>query len=249
MGRSEVYPDHTALMRAAAQHFATIASDAVVMRGKFMVALAGGNTPRDLYLLLAQRWWRTRIPWDKSHIFFGDERCVPAQHPESNYRMVHEALLGKLVLPAENVHRMAGELDPQVAAAAYQQEIVRTFGTTAKAPPRFDLILLGLGSDGHTASLFPGTAALHESEKLVVANYVERLKSFRLTLTLPVCNHARYIIFLVAGESKADIVNEVIGAPDRPGSRYPAQLIRPTDGAALWLLDRAAGHKLPPVVA
>lgn len=239
----EVYSDHRALFQAAAEHFSEIANSAVAAHGIFFVALAGGNTPRELYLLLAQPAWRSRVPWEKAHIFFGDERCVPPEHPDSNYRMAREVLLEALSLPEQNIHRMAGEQEPHAAALAYQQEIRRVFSIAGDKLPRFDLILLGLGSDGHTASLFPGTAALHEKEKLVVANYVDKLNSFRLTLTLPVLNNAQHIMFLAVGDNKANILHEIFEMPDRP-IKYPAELVRPTNGTVIWLLDRAAANKL-----
>jgi len=239
----EIHPGPAALFQKAAEKFAQIANDAVMKHGAFFVALAGGNTPRELYVLLTQENWRARVPWEKAHIFFGDERCVPPDHIDSNYRMVREALLDKLNLPESKVHRMAGEQEPQLAAAAYETEILQVFSGEGIEPPRFDLILLGLGNDGHTASLFPETSALYEKEKLVVANYVEKFKSYRLTMTLPLLNNSRNILFLVSGESKAAIVKDIFQNHNR-SQHYPAELICPTDGRLLWLLDQAAAAEL-----
>jgi 6-phosphogluconolactonase len=239
----EIYADPPALFRAAAEKFVQIANEAVQAQGKFFVVLAGGNTPRELYLLLAQENWQSRVPWGKTHVFFGDERCVPPDHADSNFRMAREALLDKLSLPESNIHRMRGEDAPDAAATAYAKEIPRVFGVEGNKLPRFDLILLGLGNDGHTASLFPGTAALHENQQIVVANFVEKFKSYRLTLTLPAINNAKEIVFLVSGESKAEIIYEIFNALNRP-VKYPAELVQPASGRLLWLLDRAAASKL-----
>lgn len=243
-----VYADQEALFEAAAERLSQIASSAVAARGRFFIALSGGNTPRAFYLLLSQSPWRARVPWAKAEVFFGDERCLPPQHPDSNFHIACKAMIEPLSLPQENVHRMLGELDPHAAAAAYQQEIVNAFSNAANMLPRFDLVLLGLGADGHTASLFPGSDALQENEKLVVANYVDKLKAYRLTLTLPVLNNARHIMFLVVGENKSSIANELFVRPNR-SIKYPAELIRPTDGTIIWFLDRAAASKLQPSAA
>lgn len=239
----EIYPDPSALVIAAAEKFVQITNDAATKQGVFFVALAGGNTPRELYVLLAQENWRTLVPWEKAHIFFGDERCVPPEHSDSNYRMAREALIEKIDIPEGNVHRMVGEKEPHEAAAAYEQEIVRNFAACGIEPPRFDLMLLGLGNDGHTASLFPETSALHEKEKLVTANYVEKFKSYRLTMTLPLLNNSRNVFFLVSGESKAAIVRDIFQNRNR-SQHYPAELIRPVDGQLLWLLDQTSAAEL-----
>jgi 6-phosphogluconolactonase len=241
----EIFPDPATLFRVAAEKIAAIAHAAVATRGRFFIALAGGNTPRELYLLLARDEWRHQVPWANTHIFFGDERCVPPDHPDSNYGMAKKALLDRLALPASQVHRMSSEQEPLAAAAAYEQEIRRVLESAGNELPLFDLILLGLGNDGHTASLFPGTAALHEKEKLVAANYAEKFKSHRLTLTLPVLNNAHHVMFLISGESKANIVHEILQAPQR-SFQYPAELVQPEPGKLWWLLDRAAAMKLNP---
>lgn len=235
----EIYPDPPALFQAAAERFVQIANDAVSARGEFFIALAGGNTPRDFYRLLAAEKWRLRVPWQNTQIFFGDERCVPPDYPESNFRMAREALLDHLKLPAPNVHRMAGEQNPQRAAAAYEAEILRSFAERGFEQPRFDLILLGLGNDGHTASLFADTEALHEKTKLVVAHEVAKLNTRRLTMTLPLLNLARHVLFLVSGEGKRAIVEEIFKNTTR-SFRYPAERVVPDDGRVMWMLDRAA---------
>jgi len=239
----EIHADAQALFRATAEKFVQIANAAVMKQGAFFVALAGGNTPRELYILLAQENWRARVLWQQTHIFFGDERCVPPDHPDSNYRMACEALITKINIPESHVHRMAGEDNPHGAAAAYGEEIFKTFGAKELKPPRFDLILLGLGNDGHTASLFPETSALHEKEKLVTANYVEKFKSYRLTMTLPLLNASHHLLFLVSGKSKAAIVKEIFENKKRL-FQYPAELVQPNDGKLLWLLDHTAGAAL-----
>jgi len=237
------YKDHTSLFRGAAEKFVKAANDSVEMQGYFFVALAGGNTPRDFYRLLAKPEWRERMPWEKTHIFFGDERCVPPDHSDSNYRMAREALLDDLALPDEQIHRMAGEQEPHAAAVAYEREIRRVCVEAGMKRVGLDLALLGLGTDGHTASLFPGTAALQEKIKLAAANYVEKFNSYRLTMTLPMLNRAFDVIFLVAGESKADVVYEIFKAHNRR-FQYPAELVQPKSGNVYWLLDDATASKL-----
>jgi 6-phosphogluconolactonase len=208
------------------------------------VALSGGSTPKALYSLLATPGFADRIPWPKVHLFWGDERCVPPDHAESNYRMVRESLLSKINFPPENVHRMAGEKEPKLAAAEYDNELKTFFQLSEGEPPRFDLILLGLGEDGHTASLFPGSEALKETKLLVTANFVGQLNTARLTLTLPVLNNAGNVCFLVAGASKAAIVKEVLGTDSATG-KLPAQRVRPVRGALTWFITRDAAAALP----
>jgi 6-phosphogluconolactonase len=233
------------LNRKAAERFVGLAQQAAQERGRFTIALSGGSTPRGLYALLATPEYRERIPWPRVDLFWGDERCVPPDHPESNYRMVQESLLSKIAIPERNVHRMAGEKEPQIAAAEYEAELKNFFRLCDGALPRFDLILLGLGEDGHTASLFPGSEALEDTEHLVVAIYVEKLKTHRLTLTLPVLNQAAQIMFLVAGASKSAILKEVINA-DPISSNLPAAKIRPVNGQLTWMVteDAAADLKI-----
>jgi 6-phosphogluconolactonase len=227
------------LSRRGAELFAKASAEAIEKSGRFSVALSGGSTPRHLYGLLAANPFRARVRWDRVHIFFGDERCVPPDDDESNYRMAREALLDKVPVPLQNVLRMEGEIEPPTAAARYEDGLRRAFELGPGQTPRFDLVFLGLGPDGHTASLFPGTPALGETERLAVANPVEKMGSTRLTLTLPVLNAARRVVFLVAGKDKAQVLRQVLKG--EPG-QFPAQLVRPTDGELVFLVDRAAAN-------
>ncbi|HEX3557275.1 MAG TPA: 6-phosphogluconolactonase [Thermoanaerobaculia bacterium] len=229
------------LTSAAAEEVARRAEEAVRERGLFAWALSGGSTPRDLYRALASPPYRDRLPWSSVHVFWGDERHVPPDHPDSNFRMAREAMLDAVPLPAENVHRIrAEEPDAAVAAAAYEAELRAFFHLAPGEWPRFDLVLLGLGKDAHTASLFPGSPAVHESERLVVAPWVEAQSTFRITLTPPVLNHARLTAFLVSGDDKAEPLRAVLEGPRDP-ERYPAQIVA---GNRLWLVDRAAARLL-----
>jgi len=216
-----------------------VAETAVRERGRFSVALSGGNTPRTVYSLLANE--HKQLPWDRIHIFFGDERHVPPDDPESNFRMASESLLSKVPIPQNNVHRIRAELDAEAAAMQYEQELREFFHLMDHDWPRFDLIFLGLGDDGHTASLFPGSKALSNESSRVAANWVEKFQTSRITLTFPVLNHAAEIVFLVSGAGKARILSEVL----RPGVRkFPAQNVQPENGRLLWLVDQDAGSLL-----
>jgi 6-phosphogluconolactonase len=231
------------LFEAAAEEVVHAANQAVSERGRFSVALSGGSTPRNLYNLLATNA-RTSLPWDRMFFFWSDERHVPPTDPESNYRMADEAMLAKIPVPAGNVFRVPAENpDAAAAAAAYQETLRRFFSLQPGQLPRFDLILLGMGPDGHTASLFPETPALGEASQLVVANWVEKLKASRITFTLPVINAASSVAFLVSGADKAPALHAVLEG-DAPGEQYPAKLVRPTDGKLIWLVDRAAASQL-----
>lgn len=228
----------------AAELFVRLGHEAVSSSDRFMVALAGGSTPKALYALLAADPFRLQISWSAVHLFWGDERCVSPDHPDSNYRMAREALLEKVPIPAQNIHRMPAEVEDHARAAADYERALRTFfGVPDGEQPCFDLILLGMGEDGHTASLFPGTDALRETEHLVAANYVEKVGMYRLTLTAPVINQAANVVFLVSGESKASVLREVLEGADRP-QHLPSQLIRPEKGHLLFIIDRAAAKKL-----
>ena len=236
-----IFDNAEQVARAAADRFTEIAQASIADRGRFSVALAGGSTPRLTYELLASLEYRDRIAWGSVHLFFGDERSVPPTHDESNYRMASEALISRLPIPAENVYRMTGENDPATGARLYEKALRAFFDN---APwPRFDLVLLGMGDDGHTASLFPHTPALAERHAWVVANRVEKLKTFRLTLTPPAINHAAHIIFMVTGAGKAARLAEVMRGPRDP-ERLPAQMIQPVDGSLTWLVDQAAAANL-----
>jgi len=233
-----------ALMRRAADEVARRAEASVATRGRFAIALSGGSTPRRLYALLADPGepFRARVPWGRTHVFFGDERHVHPDHPDSNYGMARAALLAKVPLPPGNVHRIRSE-DPDADAAArdYERVLRDAVGPGSGEPPRLDLVLLGLGTDGHTASLFPGTDALEEERRLVVAPWVERLRSRRITLTLPALDAARAVVFLVSGAEKAERVAEVL---EGGGAALPAARVRPDDGELVWLLDAPAASLL-----
>ncbi len=247
MARITRFDDAAGLARGAAECFADLAEAAVAKRGRFTAALSGGSTPKALYTLLSGNPYAKRIDWARTFLFFGDERCVPPDHPKSNYRMVKETLLDRTPLPESNVFRMRGEAPPGEAAAEYEALLVRFFCGAAEAkegPPRFDLVLLGLGNDGHTASLFPGTAALAEKKRLVAAQHVAKLGAFRITFTLPLINAARQVLFLVSGEGKAERLKEVLQGPFRPDV-LPAQAAAPPSGRLDWFVDRAAASLLP----
>ena len=231
-----VLPSPERLAHAAAKRVADLAATAMGKRGRFVLALAGGSTPRPTYQLLSEGHAGLAVDWSHVELFWGDERCVPPDHPNSNYRMVCQALLERVEVPVHRVHRIRGELPPEEAAGAYQEELKAVLGVEG----RFDLILLGLGSDGHTASLFPGTAALEVRRRDVVAVYVEELASWRVTLTLPVINAARHVIFLVSGARKADALARVLA-----GERLPAGLVQPNQGTLAWLVDQDAAAGLP----
>lgn len=233
-----VLDDGPALVRAVADAFIERASEAVSTRARFDVALAGGSTPAELYRTLARA--DPAPPWDRTQLWFGDERWVPSAHPDSNYRMAHETLLGPAGLSDARVHRVETELEPEVAASRYEDEMRAAFPA---GMPRFDLVLLGIGEDGHTASLFPDTAALDERVRLVAANWVPKLSAHRITLTFPVLKAARTIWVLAVGERKAAIVREVLDGPVDP-HRLPVQAARPANGEVVWWLDAAAASAL-----
>lgn len=235
-----IFSDPPALAREAAQRFTDLAREAVESRGRFSVALSGGSTPGGLYRLLAQDPFRRQVPWQQVHLFWADERSVPPDDPESNYRLAREALIDRVPIPAGNVHRVQGELEPGAAARAYERDLSDYF---CGPRTRFDLVLLGLGGDGHTASLFPGSDALQESDRLALAveAHYEGRPASRVTLTLPAINSARHVWFLVTGSAKAGIVRAVL---EGEGSDLPAQQIRPTAGALIWLLDSGAASQL-----
>lgn len=241
-----VAADVEALRQDAAEEIARIAAGAVERHGGCSIALAGGSTPRGVYALLADpdAPFRRRIPWRRVRVFWGDERQVPPDHPDSNYRMADEALLSRVGIPAANVHRIHGEeSDAAAAADAYEREIREIFHLSPSGWPRFDLVLLGMGADGHTASIFPGTAAVSEAERLVMSVPVAELDTTRITMTPPLINHAANVLFLVSGAGKAATVREVLEG-DAPPNRYPARAIHPTDGRLQWLLDRNAAARL-----
>jgi 6-phosphogluconolactonase len=243
--RIKIGYDLAEVCRAAAGEIQRMADRSATPAKPLTFALSGGSTPRSLHAILAgDPAVRDRLPWHRLHFFWGDERHVPSDDPQSNYRMAYETLLSLAPVPTQNIHRVpAEEPDAALAAEKYEQELQAFFKLEAGQPPRFDCILLGMGPDGHTASLFPGTEALHETKRLVVANWVEKFKTYRITLTVPVLNHADLIVFLVSGAEKAEALKEVLQGDYRP-DRFPAQLIRPDNGKLLWIVDKAAARYL-----
>jgi len=231
------------LFQAAAEEVIRSATDAVAKRGRFTIALSGGSTPRNLYTLIAANASAT-LPWDKMFFFWGDERHVPPDSPDSNYRMAKESLLSKVPIPPANIFPVPAE-NPDAAQVAdiYEQTLRKFFAVAPGEFPRFDLILLGMGPDGHTASLFPETAALQEKSRLVVANWVEKLGGSRITFTLPLLNSARCVTFLVSGTDKAAALHEVLEG-NAPADKYPSRLVQPSDGKLIWFVDRAAASEL-----
>jgi 6-phosphogluconolactonase len=232
--------DPEALAWEAAQRFTDLALEAVEFRGRFSAALSGGSTPGLLYRLLADDRYQAQIPWEGVHLFWGDERCVPPSDPGSNYRIAKEALISRVPLPPENVHRVRGEMEPAAAARSYERQLGEYF---CGPRTRFDLVLLGLGKDGHTASLFPGSSVLDETERLVanVQAHYEGRPARRVTLTLATINSARAILFLVSGRDKAEVAQAVLQGP---GGTLPAGRVRPAAGQITWLLDAGAGAML-----
>ena len=236
--------DAAALAEEAARRFVAAAGAAIGARGRFTVALSGGSTPKALFRLLAAAPYKEQIDWSKLHLFWGDERTVPPGDEQSNYRMTRENLLSQVPIPEGQIHRIVAENpDHEAAADAYATTLRQIFALADGEFPRFDLIHLGLGTEGHTASLFPGSPALAERERLVAAPWVEKLDSFRITLTPPTLNAAREVQFLAAGAEKADIVRSILRGPKNP-NELPAQVVAPEDGRLIWLLDEAAAAKL-----
>jgi 6-phosphogluconolactonase len=242
-----VEPDPAALARRTAQYFTEMVSEAVADQDHARIAISGGSTPKAAFQLLADpgQQWRSRMPWDKVDLYWVDERTVPPDHADSNYRMTREAMLDHVPMSCAHVHRIQAELDPEVAASVYESELRNTFRLEGAESPRFDLLQLGMGPDGHCASLFPYTKAIHEMGRLVTANEVPQLNTWRITLTWPVINHARSVFFLIAGADKADRVREVFMGPRDP-ERLPSQLIWPSSGILTLFLDKAAAAHLPP---
>jgi 6-phosphogluconolactonase len=234
-----------AIARRAAEEFARAATSAVSQRGVFRIALSGGSTPKALYSLLANdAAIRSQVPWDKVCFYFGDERNVGPDHPDSNFRMATEAMLSKVPVKTEQILRIKGEYkDTAVAAQEYEQALRSSFKIGEDQFPRFDLILMGMGSEGHTASLFPGTKALHETKRSVVRNWVGKLYTERITLTAPAINNAARILFMITGADKATALRGVLEGPFEP-DQLPAQMIQPSNGQLLWLVDGAAGSML-----
>lgn len=237
----QVFDDTLALSKKAVELFIDAAQEAVRERGRFTVALTGGASPLHLYQLLAQSPNRERVPWQQTHVFWGDERWVPFSDERSNASMAHEALLSKVPIPKEQIHPLweADQL-PEVFALQYEEKLADYF---QGSPWGCDLVLLGMGDDGHTASLFPGTEVLHEQSHWVQAYYLEAQQMYRITLTAPFINRARTIVFITFGEKKAKALQQVLEGPYQP-EQYPAQLIKPLQGKVVWLVGKAAASKL-----
>lgn len=240
-----ILADGASIARRAAGIFVQAAAAAVKEKGSFTVALAGGSTPKTLYgLLVNDASLRSQVPWDKLHLFFGDERSVGPDHPDSNFRMASEALISKSPLKPEQVVRIKGENpDTEQGAKEYEQALRSYFKLSDGQYPRFDLVLVGMGNEGHTLSLFPGTKALHADKRIVSRNWVGKLYTERITLTAPAANNAKLVIFMVTGADKAPALKAVLEGPYEP-EQLPAQLIQPANGKLLWLVDTAAGAML-----
>jgi 6-phosphogluconolactonase len=245
-----VEADPAALAWRAALHFVELAEEAVAARGRARIAVSGGSTPKATFKLLADpaHPFLKRMPWQEIDLFWVDERCVPPDDAESNYRMTRESLLDHVGMHPEQIHRIHGELEPEVAAAQYEYELRKSFRLEGAEAPRFDIVELGMGDDGHTASIFPHTDAIHEMGRLVTANHVPQKDTWRITLTWPVINHAREVFFLIAGADKAAPLKEVFTGP-KDVERLPSQLICPASGILTLILDKAAAAQLPPIGA
>jgi 6-phosphogluconolactonase len=239
----QVLPTPQDVARAAADRILALAREAVVRDGSFTIALSGGSTPKLLYEILSAEPFKSAMPWGDTEIFFGDERCVPPDHKDSNYKMAHAALLSKVPIPATSVHRMKGELDAVAAATEYERLLNERF-----ADGGLDVCLLGMGDDGHTASIFPGTVATREKSKPVLGYFAENSstgKSWRITMTAHFINRSANVFFLICGASKAERLQEVLEGPREP-ERLPSQLIEPNDGALVLILDTAAAGMTEP---
>ncbi len=231
-----IYPNKKKLVAATAERMVDSVEKAIVENGLCNIALSGGNTPGGVFSLLASSPYRDRVDWNKLHVFWGDERMVPPEHNDSNFKMARETLLDHVAIPDDNVHRIRGEIAPEQAAENYAALLNNHFKTGL---PRFDIILLGLGEDGHTASLFPGTDVVEERERYVVAVFVPKLDSWRVTLALPVLSAAREIYFLVSGRSKSDIIQRIMSMKE-PSKEFPATMVDPDNGELHWMLDSEA---------
>lgn len=242
-GRIAVSATVQKLFEEAAQLISSTAENAIQNRGMFSIALSGGSTPKGLFQLLATTAWRERIDWSNTQVFWGDDRYVPHTDPSSNFLMAKEALLYHVPIPPNSVHPVQTALPPDEAARRYEQTLRQVLGQTSGFP-QLDLNLLGLGENGHTASLFPHRPILHEDKRLVLSDFVPEVDMHRITMTVPMINAGRKIVFLIAGESKSDVVRDVITGPQQP-EQLPAQLIQPAAGELIWLMDAAAASKLP----
>ena len=245
MGKILIFKSPAALYEGAAAYVRQVAAEAVAARGQFLLVLSGGSTPQPLYRRLAEASTEAPIPWQQTHIFWGDERMVPPDHPESNFGQANSLLLSHVPVPKSQIYRIKGDTDPVTASEAYAETLQTAAAEDEAAWPRFDLVLLGLGSDGHTASLFPGSTypiPAEQPTEAVLAKYGDR-PAGRVTLTPPIFNSARHLLFLVVGEQKAEALAAVLEGEDNP-SDWPAQRIRPVDGTLTWFVDEAAAHLL-----
>ncbi len=244
MANVQIYPNMDALARSAAELFISLANTVIEKRNLFSIALSGGSTPQSLYALLASAAYRKQVDWSKVQVFWGDERYVPADHPDSNYLKAQQTLLSKIPIPTENIHRVPTELTPpERAAEAYEEELLAYFSACPDEQERnqasFDLVLLGMGDDGHTASLFPGSPAIREQTRWVAAQYVDKLAAWQITLTPAILNRASNILFIISGSDKSTTLQRVVYGSYQP-ERYPAQIIQPTDGNLVWMVDEDA---------
>lgn len=239
----EVFNRSEELFKKAAEKIIAIGHEAVQSKGRFTLVLSGGNTPKGVYSVLASAEFKNELPWNKVHVFWGDERSVVQTHPDSNFRMAKESLLDHVAVSAANIHRIASEEDPMLAAQQYEDEIREFFDIADGEIPVFDLILLGMGDDGHTASLFPESEALNIKDRLVAENYVKKLNSHRITFTFPVINHAQNVLFLVSGSSKSSMVRQVL-EPKATDPVLPSRKVQPTSGSLFWFLDKEAASDL-----
>ena len=239
-----IFSTSSFLSQSAAELVVRVVKEALLTQNRVTLCLSGGTTPRELYSLLADKSYCQEIPWDKVHIFWGDERHIQLSEPDNHYRMAMNLFLSKVPIPPENIHRMAVELpDPDEVAQKYESDLREFFDLSSEVVPKFDLIFLGMGADGHTASLFPETMALQEKRRWVVSNYVPRRGLTRITLTFQILNQARNIVFLVSGSSKAEMLKTVLqGLHNMP--LLPAQRVSPESGVLMWFVDQGAGAQL-----
>ncbi len=238
-----VFDREEELFKNAAEKVVSIGLESIRDFGRYTLALSGGNTPKSVYAILASPGFKERLPWDKVHIFWGDERPVVKTHPDSNFRMAKESFLDAVGVPAKNIHRVASEEDSMLAAQQYEDELRDFFEIAEGEVPKFDLILLGMGDDGHTASLFPDSEALHIDDRLVVENYVKKLNTHRITFTFPVINKAHNVLFLVSGSGKKQTIQRVLSrTASQPN--LPAQMVQPESGSLYWFLDKEAAADL-----
>ncbi|MBL7994157.1 6-phosphogluconolactonase [bacterium] len=242
-GEVKVFDRTEDLIRHSAEKIVSIAQESIRNRGQFVCSLSGGSTPKEVYSRLAAMPLKEEIDWGKTHVFWGDERSVVRTHPDSNFRMAKESLLDAVGIPPFNIHRVASEEDPMLAAQQYEDDIREFFGISDGIFPEFDLILLGMGDDGHTASLFPDTEALKVQDRLVVDNFVRKLNTHRITFTFPMINHARNVLFIVSGSAKSKMIKQVLENSNAPRI-LPSQLVQPKPGLLFWFLDKEAAADL-----